>query len=413
MPPLQLDLITNHFASLRHRNYQLFWTGRFISQLGTWVQNTAMMWALYDITGSPLQLGLNGLFRALPAIGLGVFAGTLADRFERRRIILLTDATLFFMPLILGVLAQLGQLEPWHIYVVTLITSLVDSLGAPARQALYPNLVPIDALANAIALNSMLRRASTLIGPALAGILLGFTGIAGAFYANSASYLGPVITVLMMKGVTSRGGLKRGRMMKGFKEGLLYIKSDPILLSVVILEAFTSLFGINQVFLTVFAKDVLQVGPSGLGFMFSLRGVGGILGSMGVIYLSRARPQGTILMLSSLMLALSFAGFGFARHFSVALFFLVLLGLVDTISGASRSILLQTRTEDQMRGRANSIFQMMGRSLTPLGHTQAGLLIPLLGARGTVHASVLVILVSMLTINFFYPQLKRLTLTST
>jgi predicted MFS family arabinose efflux permease len=316
------------------------------------------------------------------------------------------------MPLILGVLAQAGKLEAWHIYAVTLLTSLVDSLGAPARQALFPNLVPVESLANAIALNSMLRRASTLIGPALAGILLGLTGIAGAFYANSLSYLGPVITVLMMKGVASRGGLKRGRLMKGLKEGILYIRSDPILMSVVILEAFTSLFGINQVFLTVFAKDVLEVGPSGLGFMFSLRGAGGILGSMGILFLAQARPQGRILLLSSLVFALAFAGFGLSASFAFALLFLVVLGVVDTVSGASRSILLQTRTHDQMRGRANSIFQMMGRSLTPLGHTQAGFLIPLLGARQTVYASVLVILVALLSISLRYPELKRLRLHS-
>jgi len=412
MPPLQLELLTSHFSSLSHRNYRLFLTGRFISQLGTWIQNTSMMWALYEITGSSFQLGLNGLFRAVPAIVLGLFAGTIADRFERRRIMLLTDATLFFMPLVLGVLAQLGKLEAWHIYAITLLSSLVDSFGTPARQALYPNLVPVDSLGNAIAINSTLHRVSTLIGPALAGILVGQTGIAGAFYANSASYLGPVITVLMMKGVTSRGGLKRGRLMKGVKEGLSYIKSDPILWSVVLIEAFTSLFGVNQVFLTVFAKDVLQVGPSGLGFMFSFRAVGGLLGSMGIIYLSRARPQGTIQLTFSLMMALAFFGFGFARHFPLALFFLALLGLVDTVSGASRSILLQTRTEDQIRGRVNSIFQMMGRALTPLGHTQAGILIPLLGARGTVHASVLVILVTTLAVSLRYPQLKRLTLAS-
>jgi MFS family permease len=405
------EIPTGYFSSLRYRSYRLFWVGRLISQLGTWIQTTAMMWALYEITGSAFQLGLNGLFRAVPSILFGLFGGTLADRFERRKITLTTDSVLVFLPLTLGILAQTDRLAAWHIYVITFLTALVDGIGAPARQALYPNLIPANFLPNAIALNSVLQRFSILVGPSLAGLLLGFFGIAGAFYANSLSYLGSVISVFMMVNVSSSGGLKGRRLTEGLKEGLVYIRSDPVLFSVVVLEAFTSLFGINQVFLTIFAKDVLQAGPSGLGLMFSIRGAGGVLGSMSILLLAKARHQGRLLLASSLLIAVSFAAFGLFRSFSLSLYSLFLLGLADTVAGVSRNILLQSKAPDRMRGRANSIFQLTGRGLTPLGHTQAGILIPLLTASGTVYASAFVILGATLLINFSYPELRRFVLT--
>ena len=403
---------TGYFSSLRYRNFRLFWIARLISHLGTSIQNVVMAWTLYEITGSAFQLGLNGLFRAVPTILFGLFAGTIADRFERRRLVFISDSILIGMPLTLGILAQMGQLEAWHIYLITFLSAVVDSIGAPARQALYPNLVPISFLPNAIALNSILRRASILIGPALAGVLIASTGIPGAFYANSLSYLGAAVLVLMMTGVPSHGGEQGERFLKSLADGLHYIRSEPLLLSVIFIEAFISLFGINQVFLTIFAKDILDVGAGGLGLMFAIRGMGGVLGSMSIIYLAQVRHQGKTILVSSLAFALFFAGFGFSRFFPLALLFLLLSALADAISGISCTILLQARTQDRMRGRVNSVFQMTGRGLTPLGQTQAGVLIPFLSASGTVFLGALAILGATLSVNALYPQLRRFHLQS-
>ncbi len=407
MAQSEFGKLAGYFSSLHYRNFRLYLTGQLVSKLGTAIQNIAMSWTLYEITGSAIKLGLNGLFRGVPIILLGLFAGTLADRFERRRIVLITDAILIFMPLTLGILAQAGRLEAWHIYAITFFSALVDTLGTPARNALYPNLVPHKYLPNAIALNAALRRASFLVGPAIAGVLIASVGTSGAFYANSLSYLGAMISVFMMVEVSSRGEGRRERFIKSLKDGLLYIRSEPVLLSIVSLEAFTSLFSINQVFLTIFAKDILDVGPSGLGLMYSIRGVGGVLGSMSVIYLSRIHHQGRIILISSIVFALSFAGFGFSSFFPISLFFLFLSALSDTIAGFSRTILLQSKTQDRLRGRVNSVFQMTGKGLTPLGNTQAGILIPLLTASGAAYVGAIAILGATLSINAIFPQLRR------
>lgn len=402
--------LAGYFSPLHYRNFRLYLTGQLVSKLGTAIQNIAMSWTLYEITGSALQLGLNGLFRAVPIILLGLFAGTIADRLERRRIVLITDTILIFMPLTLGIMAQAGRLEAWHIYIITFFSAVVDTLATPARNALYPNLVPYKYLPNAIALNAALRRASFLVGPAIAGVLIASVGTSGAFYANSLSYLGAMISVFMMVEVSSRGEERRERFIKSLKDGLLYIRSEPVLLSIVSLEAFTSLFSINQVFLTIFAKDILDVGPSGLGLMYSIRGVGGVLGSMTVIYISRIHYQGRIILISSIIFALSFAGFGFSSFFPVSLFFLFLSALSDTVAGFSRTILLQSKTQDRLRGRANSIFQMTGKGLSPLGNAQAGILIPLLTANGAAYVGALAILGATLSINAIFPQLRRFLL---
>ncbi|MFQ5683787.1 MAG: MFS transporter [Candidatus Binatia bacterium] len=402
--------LTGYFSSLRYRNFRFFWIARLISHLGTSIQNIAMAWTLYELTGSAFQLGLNGLFRAVPTILFGLLAGTIADRFERRRMVLIADSILFFMPLMLGIMAQLERLEAWHIYMVTFLSAIVDTVGAPARQALYPNLVPVLLLPNAIALNSVLRRVSVLVGPALAGILITLTGIPGAFYANSLSYLAAVMAVFMMRNVLSKGGVAGKRLFQSLMDGLRYIRSEPVLLSAVFLEAFISFFGINQVFLTIFAKDIFDVGPSGLGLMFSVRGAGGVIGSMWIIVLSQIRHQGRVMLISSVVFALSLIGFGLSSFFPAALFFLFLLALADTISGISRQILLQTKTQDRLRGRANSVFQVTGRGLTPLGHTQAGILIPLMTASGAVLMGALAIFTAALGINAIFPQLRRFVL---
>jgi predicted MFS family arabinose efflux permease len=195
-------------------------------------------------------------------------------------------------------------------------------------------------------------------------------------------------------------------------DGLRYIRSEPLLMSVIFMEAFASLFGPNQVFLTIFAKDILDVGAGGLGVMFSIRGLGGVLGSMSILYLAKVSHQGRVILFSSAVFALSFAGFGFSSFFPASLFFLLVSSLADAISGISRTILLQAKTQDRMRGRANSVLQMTGRGLRPLGQTQAGALIPFLSASGTVYVGAATILAAILSINALFPQLRRFLLHS-
>ncbi|HEY2986110.1 MAG TPA: MFS transporter [Candidatus Binatia bacterium] len=385
------------FASLYYRDFRLFWLGLFIGNIGTWMQMTATSWLLYELTNSPLQLGMNGLFRAVPSIALGLFGGTVADRYDRKRLMLATQITSMLLSLVLAVLAQTGLIQVWHIYGLTLLSAIVGTLDAPARQALYPSLVPAAALPNAIALNSMLWKGTALLGPSLAGIAISTVGTDGAFYANAASFLAVVVALQLMKTPTARGAAT-GDFMHEIKEGLSYVMAHNLILAVMVMEAVSSVFGLDPAMLTIFSRDVLDVGASGLGFLQSARGLGAVIGSGLLISMGQTRSQGKILLVSAVLYGASFALFGVSRSFPVSLMLLFFMGATDTIWAATRNIILQVQAPEGLRGRVMSIFYLSNRGLHPLGQMETGLVVPWLGARqATVLGGLLVVGVTALT----------------
>ena len=385
------------FAALHYRDFRLFWLGLFISNIGTWMQMTAISWLLYDITNSPLQLGLNGLFRAVPSIALGIFGGAIADRYDRKRLMLATQITSMLLAFVLGVLAETALIQVWHIYVLTLLSAVVGTLDAPARQALYPSLIPASVLPNAIALNSLLWKGTALLGPSLAGIAISAVGTDGAFYANALSFLAVVVALLLMGPSPARAATS-GDFIRELKEGISYVTTQKVILAVMVMEAVSSVFGLDQAMLTIFARDILQVGASGLGFLQSARGVGAIIGSGLMISFGQTRSQGKILYLSAILYGATFALFGLSLSFPLSLALLVLMGASDTIWAAARNIILQVQTPEGLRGRVMGVFNLSNRGLHPLGQTETGFAVPLIGARGaTVLGGLLVAGVTALT----------------
>jgi MFS family permease len=366
-------------AALRYRDFRLFWTGHLISNIGTWMQMTATNWLLYQLTGSPVLLGLNGIFRAVPAIGLGVISGTFADRYDRRKLLLCTEVVSGLLALGLAVLDHSGRIEPWHIYLSTFLNASVGSFDGPARQALFPNLVPRSALPNAVALNSLLWKGSALLGPFLAGVAISWMGTAGAFYANAASYVAVVAAIWMMR-VTSKGSPRRRSLLSETTEGFSYIVSHRIVFGVMVMEAIASLFGLNHTMLTIFASDILRVGAHGFGLLQSARGLGAVIGSSFYIGIGQQPYQGKILFVSAIFYGAAFALFGISPAFLLSLLLMGFVGAADTIWGASRGTILQMTTPDTFRGRVMGVFQLSSRGLHPLGQVQSGLLIPIIGA---------------------------------
>ena len=384
-------------AALGYRDFRLFWTGLLISNIGTWMQMTATNWLLYQLTNSAVLLGLNGIFRAVPAIGLGVISGTFADRYDRRKLMLFTEIVSGILALALGVLDHSGHIEPWHIYAFTFLNAAVGSFDGPARQALFPNLVPRAVLPNAVALNSLLWKGSALVGPSLAGIAISWMGTAGAFYANAASYVVVVVAIYMMR-VTSIGNTKPRTLLSETAEGFSYIVSRPVILGVMVMEAVASTFGLNHTMLTIFASDILRVGAHGFGLLQSARGLGAVIGSSIYIGVGQRPYQGKILFISALLYGGVFALFGLSPLFILSLLLMALIGATDTIWGAARGTILQMTTPDKFRGRVMGVFQLSNRGLHPLGQVQSGLLIPLIGApAATVIGGLFVTLVTILT----------------
>ena len=384
-------------AAFHYRDFRLFWLSLFISNVGTWMQMTATNWLLYQLTNSPVQLGLNGVFRALPAIALGMISGTFADRYDRKWLLLWTQVVLALVTFGLGVLDHAGQIQVWQIYLFTFISASVGSFDGPARQALFPALVPRSVLPNAVALNSLLWKGAALIGPTLGGIAISAMGTAGAFFANAASFLVVVVALLLMR-TSSPAREKQRDFIAETKAGFTYILSQPIILGLTVMEAFASIFGLDHALLTILASDVFRVGAHGFGFLQSARGLGAVIGSSVFIAMGQRPEQGRILLVSALLYGAGFALFGLAPSFFVALILLAFVGATDTVWAAARGTIMQMRTPEKFRGRVMGVFQLSNRGLHPLGQLESGIMVPLIGAReATVMGGAIITIMTLLT----------------
>jgi MFS family permease len=386
-------------AAFRYRDFRLFWLSLFISNIGTWMQMTATNWLLYQLTNSPVQLGLNGVFRAIPAIALGLISGTFADRYDRRKLLLLTQLVLGALSLGLGALDQAGHIQAWQIYLFTFISSAVGSFDGPARQALFPALVPRAVLPNAVALNSLLWKGAALIGPTLGGIAIAAMGTAGAFYANAVSFLAVVIALLLMRSSAAVPVVQRRHFLQETRDGFSYIASRPVVLGLTVMEAVASVLGLDHAMLTILASDVFRVGAQGFGFLQSARGVGAVIGSSFFIAMGQRPAQGRMLFASAVLYGAGFAIFGLSPSFPIALVLLAFVGATDTIWGATRGTILQMLTPEHLRGRVMGVFQLSNRGLHPLGQTETGLVVPLIGAReATFLGGAVISVITLLTV---------------
>ena len=396
-------------AAFRYRDFRLFWLSLFVSNVGTWMQMTATNWLLYQLTDSAFQLGLNGLFRAAPAIFLGLISGTFADRYDRKRLLLWTQLALALLTLGLAILDDSGSITAWQIYAFTFISAAIGSFDGPARQALFPSLVPRSALPSAVALNSVLWKGAALIGPSLGGIAISLLGTSGAFYANAASFLAVVIALMMMRSYTPPAE-KRHDFFVEMKDGFDYMVSKPIILGVLVMEAVSSIFGLDNAMLTIFASDVFHVGAHGIGFLQSSRGLGAVIGSSLFIGMGQQRAQGKILTIAAILYGVGFAAFGVAPSFVLAVILLAMVGATDAIWAAARGTILQLTTPERFRGRIMGLFQLSNRGLHPLGQTETGLMVPLIGARETTVLGGVLVSAVTLAVAWRIPSIARFRL---
>jgi MFS family permease len=397
---------TGRLAAFGYRDFRLYWISLFISNAGTWMQMTAINWLLYELTHSPIQLGMNGIFRAVPVISFGLFSGALADRYDRKRILLCTQITSALLALGLAVLDHSGFIQAWHIYAFTFVSATVHSLDGPARQALFPSLIPRSVLPNAVALNSLLWKGAALLGPSLGGIAITLAGTSGAFYANSASFLCVVIALLLIR-TLSPVPQKRGHLLRDVKEGFSHVLSQQIILGVMIMEAVSSVFGLDHAMLTIFASDILRVGAGGFGLLQSARGLGAVIGSGILIGMGQPSRQGRILAVSAIFYGIGFALFGLSHSFLLSLALLIFVGATDTVWGATRNTILQLKAPERLRGRIMGVFNLSSRGLHPLGQVETGLVVPLIGAREATFLGGLLVTTSVILTAWRIPGIRK------
>ena len=375
--PLRLP---HAFAALRYRDYRLLWIGQFVSMIGVQMQTVALAWLVYDLTGSEAQLGGIALARALPTIVLSLFGGTLADQVDRRRLLIVTQSTAAVLLTCLALAVSAGWTSMPLLYGFALATSSAMAFDSPARQALIPALVPRERLTNALTLNVLAFDTAAVLGPSIGGVLIGAFGTAAAFWTNAATYLVVVVVLLLMRSsVAPPSPIRRG--WAAFVDGLAFVRERPILWQLMLLDFFATLLVSSIGLLPVFAKDILRVGPDGLGLLFAAPSAGAIAGSLLFAFLPTPRRPGRIVVLVVVGYGASLALFGLARWFPLALVLLAVAGSLDAISMAMRHTVRQLATPDAYRGRVGALASIFATGGPRLGQFQAGMLASVIGAQ--------------------------------
>jgi MFS family permease len=373
----------NPFTALRHKNFRYYWGGMCISLIGTWMQNIAQPWLAYSLTNSPFLLSLVGALQFTPMLFFSLFAGVFVDRFPKKTILLFTQSSSLLITLALAILVWSGHVQYWHILVSSAILGLVNTLDMPARQSFVIELVGKEDLMNAIALNSSVFNMARVIGPALAGILMGTMGIASCFFINSISFAAVIAGLFFVHPMAVHGLVsKDGEMLSDIKNGLKYIAGNKTLSSTILNLAIVGIFAMNfSVLVPVFAKVILGQQETGFGFLMSFVGLGSFTGAMMIATMSTSGPKKFVLNIVPLFIAALLILTGFTNKFMVTGLTLAATGLCFVAFASTSNSTLQLNAADEYRGRVMSIFTLVFGGSVPIGSLFAGLICDRFGPR--------------------------------
>ena len=397
------------FASLRHADYRYLWTGTLMMSAGQWVQQVTLGWLLYDMTGNSMLLGaLNGL-RALPFLITGPMAGVAADRMNRRKLLLHTQWVLIITAILMGALVASPYLHVWHIFLFTLITGVAWTITEPVRMSMIPSVVPKESLANAIALNSGGFNLMKVIGPALGGALIAVFGAAENFYIQAAAYAGVLVMIYLMAIPAQRAEARRSSAMANLKEGFAYVWSTPAILALMALAYVPRVFAVPyQTLMPVFQKDVLRVGPEGLGMLMAAPGLGAVIAVLVMASLgNRLKRQGVLLVVSIVILGFFLILFSQLTSLPLALITLVIAGFFQMFFLASTATMLQLLVPDELRGRVMSLY-MLDRGFMPAGALFAGTAAHFIGAPMAVAAMGAIVILLTSVVAWRIPAIRTL-----
>jgi len=396
------------FHSLKVRNFRIYWLGMLVSLTGTWIQNIAQSWLVFQLTHSAFLLGFVGFLSTFPLLLFSLFGGVLADRINKRNILIVTQSAFMGLAFLLAALTQFKVVTPVQIMLIAFLNGVVMAFDAPARQAVVVELVGKAHLPNAIALNSAAFNSSRVIGPALAGILIAVIGMSGCFYINGISFLAVIMALLLIKvnGTETRSDKP---LVKDLKEGIAFVTNHRLILVLISMVGMVSLFGLSyMILMPIFAHDILKVGVKGLGYLMSCAGIGALIGALTLARLGDFRYKGKFLVVSSLIYSVCLVMFSLSKIYVLSLAILVLLGATSVSAVALINTILQTRVPDNFRGRVMSIFMITFAGFMPFGNLIAGSLSQTIGVSLTVLISGIICTVFFAVIDIIYPDLREL-----
>jgi len=380
-------LLARQFSSLSIYNYRVYFFGQMVSLIGTWMQTTGQAWLVLKITGSPLALGTVTTLQFLPMTMFILFGGVVADRVPKRKLLIITQALALVQASIMGFLVVTDTVQLWHIYVLATMLGLINAFGNPVRQAFVVELVGKEQLVNAVALNSSIFNAARILGPAAAGLAIGFTGLATAFFINALSFVAVLVAYAIMKPADFYPVQKRataGRnMFAQVGEGFRYAYGMPSVMYLLILLAFIGTFGYNfTVVIPLVAEFVLHVGPAKFGLLTSCMGVGSLFSALAIAGSGRASSR--VFHIAVIGFVLTFGGTAASPWFYLTAGLYVVQGITNIAFTTTINTSLQLQVPDELRGRVISIYQLLLAGSTPIGGWFTGQLAESIGVPRTL-----------------------------
>jgi MFS family permease len=415
----------NFPPALRHRDFRIFWSGLFISVIGSQMQLIAINWHIYDLLrgqtytidlfgrsielgAQALGLGTLGLVRVIPIIIFALFGGMLADTRNRRNLLLFTEGFDVAIAAILAYLTITGQTTVGHIYLITGLLAAMNALEGPSRQSLIPHLVPAEHFGNAVSVQTLMFTTASIIGPALAGLIVGYFNVGYVYALNAVSFIAVVISLLMMRYRGHVAAKSTGLGFAALTEGLRYVFRTPIISSTMLLDFIATFFSSARTMLPIVASDILGVGAVGYGWLATADSMGAALAGGGLATRgAQLRRQGPLLLACVMVYGMATALFGLSTFYALSFVLLMLVGASDAISTVIRGTVRQLMTPDELRGRMTSVNMMFFMGGPQLGELEAGLVAAAFGVPFAVVTGGLATVALTLLIAWKYPTLRR------
>jgi MFS family permease len=394
-------------SPFRHRDFCIFWIGSLLSGIGSQFTAVAMAWQIYELTNSAFQIGLLGLARAVPQAFLLLVAGLLADAMNRRKLMMCTQMGLFCVSTILAVLTLSGKASAGMLYLATMALALFSSLEAPARQSMIPNLVPRENLPQALALQGTQRYIAIIAGPSLAGLVLAFSGPAACYVVDALSWLAMLISLSLLRTKLQEGAGWSSVSLRSLREGFRFVLGHGVIFPLMLLDFGATFFGNSRALFPIYARDILFVGPKGLGVLYAARAVGSLSSAAALSFFGPVRRGGRWILVGIGVYGIATVLFAGSRVFWFSVLMLALSGAGDTTSAILRSTINQLNTPDELRGRMSSINSIFTSSGPQLGQFESGAVAAWLGTEASAMTGGLATLGILGLVAAVFPQVRR------
>jgi MFS family permease len=398
----------SRFGALAYRNFRLFFLGQGVSLIGTWMQNVAQGWLVLELTNSPFYVGLVSALGSLGVLLFTIYAGVIADRTNKHRLVIATQSLSMIPAFALAALVWTKTVAVWQVAGLAAFLGVVNAFDIPARQAFMVELVRKQDLMNAIALNSSAFNAARVIGPAVAGALIGALGVGACFFLNGVSYVAVIAGLLAMRLPPYTSAPRTTSLWAGLREVVAFIGADRRVSTVVVLTGLLSIFGFPYlVMMPVFARDVLHRGVTGYGVMMTSVGVGALIGALAVALLDRRIPKGPTLVAAGASFGTLLVAFALSRSYVLSLALLALTGGTMIVNNALANTTIQTIVPDALRGRVMGFYAFVFVGLAPIGAFAVGTLAEHIGTPAAVAAGGAVCILAVALAAWRVPELSR------